>query len=62
MIEQLPLRLVQNPFSMVLEAARIKARFRVSFAAAAARREKASVVTGDPEFAALEGIVDVEWI
>jgi PIN domain nuclease of toxin-antitoxin system len=51
-----------------LEAAAIKARYRMSyadsFAAELARRMSATIVTGDPEFAPLErdGLVRVEWL
>ncbi len=62
----LPLQKVGNTFQDVMEAARIKARYAVSyadcFAAATAVREKAPVVTGDPEFKKLEGIVGVDWL
>ena len=65
-LEELPIRLVSNPFSTVLEAARIKARFPVSyadaFAAATALIEDAAVVTGDPEFARLRNIVEIDWM
>ena len=62
----LPLKKLGNTFQDVLEAARIKARYAVSyadcFAAATAVREKAHVVTGDPEFKKLEGIIEVDWL
>jgi uncharacterized protein len=62
----LPITLISNPLSTVIEAARIKARFPVSyadaFAAATALLEGAAVVTGDPEFASLEGLIQIEWL
>jgi ribonuclease VapC len=65
-LQGLPIRLITNPFSMVIEAARIKAKFRISyadaFAAATARLEGATLVTGDPEFEVLEKLVDIEWL
>jgi predicted nucleic acid-binding protein len=65
-LERLPIRTVPNSLSDVLEAARIKARFAVSyadaFAVATAIREKAAVMTGDPEFKAVEGLVAIEWL
>jgi len=49
-----------------IEAAKIKSRYAVSFAdcfaAATAIREKAEIVTGDPEFKKLEEQVDIVWI
>jgi predicted nucleic acid-binding protein len=62
----LPIRLVPNPFPTVIEAARIKSKFPVSyadaFAAATARLEGAAVVTGDPEFARLRHLVEIDWL
>jgi ribonuclease VapC len=65
-LERLPIRAVSNSLSDVLEAARIKARFAVSyadaFAVATAIRENAVVMTGDPEFEEVESLVTVEWL
>ncbi|MFP4344817.1 MAG: type II toxin-antitoxin system VapC family toxin [Anaerolineales bacterium] len=50
----------------VLEAAHIKARYPISyadaFAAALAQELGATLVTGDPEFHAVEHLVTVEWL
>jgi predicted nucleic acid-binding protein len=47
-------------------AADFQARYRMSladaFAAALAKEKKAELVTGDPEFKALEGEVKIRWI
>ena len=47
-------------------AADFKSRFSLSladaFAAALARKQKAELVTGDPEFKAVEGEVKVAWL
>ena len=47
-------------------AADFKARFKLSladtFAAALARERKADLVTGDPEFKALEREVKIHWL
>jgi predicted nucleic acid-binding protein len=52
--------------SRVLAAAHLKAHHPISyadaFAAALARELGATLVTGDPEFARLEGEVVVEWL
>lgn len=65
-LDRLPLELVSNTFDNVLEAARLKARFPLSyadaFALATAIRFDARLVTGDPEFEAAEDLVDVDWI
>ena len=62
----LPIRLVQNDFQDVIDAARIKAEYPLSFAdcfvVATARRESAVVLTGDPEFKKIEHLVKVEWL
>jgi ribonuclease VapC len=65
-LDRLPLELVSNTFDEVLEAARLKARFPLSyadaFALATAIRFDARLVTGDPEFETAEDLVDVDWI
>ncbi len=47
-------------------AADFKARFRISladaFAAALAKEKKAELVTGDPEFKALEKEIKIIWL
>jgi ribonuclease VapC len=57
---------VSNSFTDVLEAARIKARLPISyadaFAVATAQRERAVIVTGDPEFRKVEHLVTVKWL
>jgi len=65
-LEMLPLELVPNDFADVLDAARVKARFPLSyadaFALATAIRFDATVVTHDLEFETAEHLVDVDWI
>jgi len=65
-LNSLPIQRVSNTLHDVLEAARIKARYAIAyadcFAIATALRENAPVVTGDPEFKKVEGMVRVEWI
>ena len=65
-LDRLPLELVSNDFDAVMEAARMKARFPLSyadaFALATAVRFRARLVTGDPEFEAAEDLVEVEWL
>ena len=62
----LPIVTVPNNFEHVIETARIKAEYPLSFsdcfAVATARRESAIVLTGDPEFKAVEHLVEIEWL
>lgn len=65
-LETLPIQLVANSFDQVLEAAKLKARFPISyadaFAVATAIRMNAVVVTGDPEFRQVEQLVKIDWL
>jgi predicted nucleic acid-binding protein len=65
-LEALPIQHVPNSFAHVLEAARIKARFPLSYADAfvvsTAMRLNAIVVTGDPEFHAVAHLIEILWI
>jgi predicted nucleic acid-binding protein len=65
-IEQLPITLVDADLSLTLEAAKLKASHPVAyadcFAAALGKREKAGVITGDPEFKKFGDDVVLEWI
>ena len=65
-LNSLPIATVPNSFQHVIEAARIKAEYPLSFAdcfaVATAYREGASVITGDPEFKKVEHLVDIDWI
>ena len=63
-----PTRIVDAPNWLILEAAQWKSQYPISyadaFAVATARRERASLVTGDPDFKPLAeaGVVELEWI
>ncbi len=65
-LPSLPVRLVLPDAAEVIQAAKLKARYRISyadaFAAALAMRENAALVTGDPELRALGEVVTVDWI
>lgn len=65
-LETLPIQPVSNSFADVLEAARIKARFPISYAdafvVATAVRMNAAVVTGDPEFQSVPHLVTIVWL
>jgi len=62
----LPVTPLSNSLNEVLEAAKIKSRLSMSFAdcfaAATAVREKATIVTGDPEFKQLGKEAEIDWI
>ena len=66
LVEQLPIKIVNADLETTLEAARLKGVHPVAyadcFAAALGIRQKAKVVTGDPEFRKFESILSVEWI
>ena len=65
-LETLPLEIVSNGYAEVIDAARVKARFPLSYAnaftVATAIRLGACLVTGDREFAAVEDTVDIVWL
>lgn len=66
LVESLPLELLEASRDLILDAAHIKALYPLSyadaFAVASAVRERAIILTGDPEFMAVESIVKVEWL
>jgi len=66
LIRQLPIEIVPVDEQVIFAAAHIKANHAISyadcFAVAAAVQENATIVTGDPEFQSVEGIVKVEWL
>jgi ribonuclease VapC len=66
LISGLPLELVDADLELTRAAARLKGRYRIAyadcFAAALAKKLKAVVLTGDPEFALLKQEVEVKWI
>ncbi len=66
LIRQLPIEILSADEQAVFAAAHIKANHALSyadaFAVAAAICENAVILTGDPEFEAVEPIVTVEWL
>ena len=66
LVESLPVELLDASRDLVLDAAHIKAHHALSyadaFAVATAMRERAIVLTGDPEFATVEDLIKVEWL
>jgi len=65
-LEMLPIKPIPNSFADVVDAARIKARFRISyadaFAVATASRMNAVIVTADSEFRQVEHLVTIDWL
>ena len=62
----LPITTVSNDFQQVIDVARLKAEYSLSFAdcfaVATAHRAEAMIMTGDPEFKKIEHLVEIEWI
>ena len=65
-LPNLPITKIGNAMTEVIDAAKIKAQYPISyadcFAVATAIREKAVIVTGDPEFKHVEKIVTIDWL
>lgn len=65
-LDSLPIETVPVDRPVALIAAHLKAQHRMSyadtFAAALAMSMNAVLVTGDPEFRVLEGLLPIEWI
>jgi predicted nucleic acid-binding protein len=65
-IEATALEIVSVDRELALMAAHIKAKHAIAyanaFAAALAEHGAAKLVTGDPEFKLLEGILDIHWL
>lgn len=65
-LPSLPIATRSNSLEHVIDASRIKAQYPLSFAdcfaVATARRENAVIVTGDPEFKAVQKLVEIEWL
>ncbi len=65
-LEALPIRVLGNTFAQVVDAARLKAQYPIAYAdalaLATAIRERAMLVTGDPEFRAIGNLVEIRWI
>jgi len=65
-LPSLPVQVFSNDFNDVIRAAKIKAEHPLSFAdyfaVATAGKEKAVIMTGDPEFKRIEKLVTIEWL
>ena len=65
-LRQLGIEFIDADWSLTHEAARFKARGRISyadcFAAALAKQRKAHLITGDKEFSQVERDIEIHWI
>ena len=65
-IEQLPIEILPVSPDMVFKAAHIKAHYPMAYAdafvVAAAQTHNGAIVTGDPEFRAVEALVKIDWL
>lgn len=65
-IQLLPITIYPCPNDLVLEASEIKARYPLAladaFIVATALREKARIITGDPEFKRIKDLVEIHWL
>jgi len=65
-IDQLPLHVVPADRALVFAAAHVKARYPISYAdafsVALATRSHGRIMTGDPEFKAVEPEVAIHWL
>jgi uncharacterized protein len=65
-VDQLALRVMAADRPLVFEAAHLKARYPISYAdafsAALAKRHQGHVMTGDPEFRAIESEIPILWL
>lgn len=66
LLEQLPIELVPVDLPLVREAAEIKSTYAVSYAdafcIATAHRLSGTVLTSDPEFHAVEHLINIRWL
>jgi predicted nucleic acid-binding protein len=66
LLRQLPIEVLPADEQAVFAAAHIKANFTVSyadsFAIVAAQTVGGTIITGDPEFSAVEELVNIEWL
>ena len=65
-LPSLPISPVSNTLQDVIQAANLKARYPISFAdcfvIATAIKEKATIITGDPDFKRIEKLVKIDWL
>jgi predicted nucleic acid-binding protein len=66
MIKTLPIEIIEADWSLTREAAKLKAYNKMSyadcFAAALAVMRRGELITGDPEFKAVENQIKIMWV
>ena len=66
MIKTLPIEIIEADWSLTREAAKLKAYNKMSyadcFAAALAVMRRGELITGDPEFRAVENQIKIMWV
>lgn len=66
LIQQEPLEIIEVDRTLVLKSAHIKAHYPLAYAdafvVAVAQKYAGIVITGDPEFQAVENLVPIEWL
>lgn len=66
LLDNYPLKLIESDRSLTLAAAQFKGKYRITyadcFAAALAVQHNAILLTGDPEFKALESEIQIAWL
>lgn len=66
LVDRLPVQVVEVDRSLVLAAAHIKARYPIAyadaFAVALAQQIDGTLLTGDPEFRRVQGLIPIEWL
>jgi ribonuclease VapC len=66
LVDHLPVQVVEVDRSLVLAAAHIKARYPIAyadaFAVALAQQIDGTLLTGDPEFRRVQGLIPIEWL
>ncbi|MBN2029790.1 PIN domain-containing protein [bacterium] len=66
LLEILPFEIISNCLDDIMQAARIKARYAIgtvsSLVVATAIVQKATLVTGDPEFKKVNGLIPIRWL
>ena len=65
-LEEFPIEILPATHTRVLAAAHIKANYAISYAdafvVAAAQEFNAPVLTGDPEFQAVDKLIQIQWL
>jgi len=65
-VDQMPLTIVEADRKLTFAAAHLKAHYAIAyadaFALALAQEQQATLLTGDPEFQAVQHLAEIEWL